>query len=121
MRVETEIIAVTTTGTAGSATGTANSRVINGLLLDVYLDYHASAPATTDVTIEYAEGDDILLVSNSATDARIAPRQKPVDNANAAITNGNDKFPLAGEITVSVAQSNALAPAVTVILRYLTD
>lgn len=121
MRIETTEIAVTTTGVAGSATGSATSRVLNGKLLDIRLDYDATAPATTDVTIAYEEGGNILAVSNSATDALIAPRQKPVDNANAAITNAFSEFPLAGQIVVSVAQSNALSPAVTVTLRYETE
>lgn len=118
--IHVESVAVTTTGEAGSASGSADSVVLHGYLLDVYLDYHASAPgATTDVTITYKDrGDTILAVANNATDGRYAPRQKPVDNANAAITNAHDRFPLNGKLTVAVAQSDALTACVTAHIRY---
>jgi hypothetical protein len=115
-----ERVSVTTTGSAGSASGSATTAALEGLLLDIYLDYDASAPATTDVTIAYADrASNILVVSDNATDGLYAPRVKPVDNANAAITNAFDYFPLNGRLTVSVAQSNALAPCVTAYIRYL--
>lgn len=118
MSITTYAIPVTTTGSAGSATGSATSETIIGELIDVYLDFHASAPATTDTTIAFGvRGGTILAVSNSATDALIAPRQKLVDNANTAITNSFDCFYLNQSVTISVAQCDALAPAVTVYLR----
>lgn len=93
---------------------------MNGFLLVVYLDFHASAPATTDTTIAYAErGGNVLAVSNSATDAVFAPRQGLVDNTNTAITGGNAPFPLAGRLTVSLAQCDALTDAVTAWFYYL--
>lgn len=116
-------VTVTTTGSAGSAAGAADSEIINGLLLDIYLDFHASAPNTTDTTIKYStSGPDmgnILVVTNSNTDALIAPRQKPVDNANAAITNAHAMFPVNGKINVALAQSDALTGAVVAYIRYL--
>lgn len=120
MTIRQEIVKVTTTGSAGSATGTSRSQALHGELMDIYIDYHASAPgATTDVTIAFGErGGNILVVSNSATDALFHPRAKPVDNANAAITNAFDRFALNGTVTVSVAQSDALTDCVVVYLRY---
>lgn len=110
-------VAVTTTGAAGSASGNATSEPLRGELKAIYLDFHASAPATSDTTVSYATvGGTILAVTNSATDAMFAPRMKPVDNANAAITNAHDEFPLADKITVAVAQCDALAPALTAYL-----
>lgn len=116
----TEVVKVTTTGEAGSATGSANSGVIQGKIIDVYLDFHASAPgATTDTTIAYADrGGNILAVANSATDALIAPRQSLVTNANAAITNSHDRFAVNGKLSVSVAGCDALTDAVTAYIRY---
>ena len=119
--IVTERVAVTTTGSAGSATGSGTSGVMNGFLLDIYLDFHASAPAgSTDTTIAYADrGGNIWAIANSSTDVLVAPRVKPVDNANAAITNAHDEFALSGKVTVSLAQCDALTDAVVAYIRYL--
>lgn len=115
------VVRVTTTGGAGVATGQTDSDVIHGFLLDVHLNFHASAPATTDTTISLQEPalGDLLVVTNSATDALFAPRQKPVDNANAAITNAHDRFAINGKVRVALAQSDALTDAVVATIRYL--
>lgn len=113
-------VSVTTTGSAGTATGSTNSPAMNGFLLDIYLDFHASAPGSTDTTIAYTDrGGNVLVVTSSATDVLVAPRVKPVDNANSAITNAHDKFALSGILTVSLAQCNALTGAVVAYIRYL--
>lgn len=113
-------VTVTTTGDAGSATGSADSEALHGFLLDVYLNFHASAPATTDTTVAYkTQGGNVLVVTSSATDVLLAPRVKPVDNANSAITNAHDKFPLNGPLTFSLAQCDALTGALVATVRYL--
>ena len=121
--IQTVRIGVTTTGTAGAATGSTTTETLFGELLDVFLDFHVSTPATTDTTIAYATGGagvgNILVVTSSATDARIAPRQKCVDNANAAITNSFDRFWLNGAITVSLAEADALTDALVAYVRIL--
>jgi len=119
--IATETVSVTTTGSAGTATGSAVSGELNGFLLDIYLDFHASAPATTDTTIAHTEPTmgNILVVSNSATDALITPRAKAVDSANAAITNSHDKVPLDGTVTISLAECDALTNALVARIRYL--
>lgn len=117
MNIRTYSVPVTTTGSAGSATGTATSETIIGELIDVYLDFHASAPATTDVTIAFAQGGNILVGADSGTDGRFAPRQKAVDNTGAAITDSNDRFVLNSPITVAVAQSDALTNAVVAYIK----
>lgn len=121
MEIITTTIRVTTTGSAGSASGSATTAaLVPGFLLDIYLDFNASAPATTDVTISYASrGGNLLVVTNSATDALIAPRQKLVDNTNTAITDSHAPFALDDRITVAVAQSDALTDAVVVYIRSL--
>jgi len=89
-------------------------------LLDVYLDYHGSAPATTDVTIAFGtRGGNLLVVTDNKTDGLYHPRAKPVDNANGAITNAHDKFGLNDGVTVSVAGADALTDCVVAYLRYL--
>lgn len=113
---------ITTTGSAGSATGSATTAALHGRLMDIYFNFHASAPGTTDTTVAYVDyGGNILVISNSVTDALIAPRQKPVDNANAAITNAFCEFPLNGTLTISLAQCDALTDALVFYIRYWAD
>lgn len=120
MYIDQVVIPVTTTGGAGAAAG-SGSATITGAILDIFLDFNALAPATTDTTVAYGGigGGNILAVTNSATDALFAPRVKPVDNANAAITNSYDFFFVNGPITVTLAQCDALAPAVTAYIKVL--
>lgn len=118
--VSTVTLAVTTTGSSGSATGTAVSPAINGFLLDLYFDFHASAPATTDVTVSYttpADGN-IIVLTNTNTDVLHMPRKQASDNAGAAISGVYDCYPVDGTLTVSVAGCDALTAAVTVRARY---
>ncbi len=120
MPIITERVTVTTTGSAGAAIGNTDSEVLTGLLLDVFLDYNASAPGTTDVTVSYkTRGGNVLVVSNNATDGLYHPRAKPVDNANGAITNAHDRFALNGKLNVAVAQADALTACVVAYIRYL--
>lgn len=118
MKYAQYVIPITTTGADGSGAGSATTETIMGELIDIYLDYNASAPNTTDVTIAYAtRGGNILVVTSANTDVLLAPRQKYVDNANAAITNSHGRFLLNSALTITIAESNALAPAVTVYIR----
>jgi hypothetical protein len=118
-QINYETVKVTTTGSAGSASGSAETIPIEGFLLDMYIDYHASAPATTDVTISDPVFGNLLVVSNNATDGKYAPREPNCDAAGAA--NGlYDLIPLNSKLTVAVAQANALTDCVVVTLRYMT-
>jgi len=119
LEIQLYTLPVTTTGGAGVATGATTSELIRGALLDIFVDWNAAAPATSDITIAYGGigGGNIWALINSSTDVLVAPRQKPVDNANAAITNAYDYFYLNNTVTVTVAQSDALAPAVTVYIK----
>lgn len=111
---------VDTTGSAGSAAGTVTINVTKwGYLEWIYTDFHASAPATTDTTIAFANtppGGNILVKSNSATDALFFPRAGAVDSAASAITNSAVRYPIGGPVTVTLAQCDALTGAVTVYL-----
>src|SRR5512136_1425534 len=102
-------VAITTTGVAGSATGSGKLQVM-GHIEWLYFDFHASAPATTDVTVSYADtppGGNVLALANTATDALKFPRAACVDSANAAITNSFTRFPVWGDLNVAVAQCDA--------------
>jgi hypothetical protein len=119
--IATTYVKVTTTGADGSATGTGTSRQINGFLLDVYLDFHASAPNTTDTTVALATPalGNITVISNTATDALYMPRKNACDIAGAAISGVYDLYPVSGTISVALAGCNALTDAVVATIRYL--
>jgi hypothetical protein len=111
-------VAITTVGGAGAAVGSGTTIPINGYLLDVFLDYHASCPATADVTITDPVFGIIVVKSNNATDVWLAPRKDTCDAA-AAATGLYDLVPLNSALTISVAQADALTDCVVATLRWL--
>lgn len=117
-------VAVTTTGSDGEATGSGETELpVNGKLYAVYMDYHATAPATTDVTIALTEPPSatILTLTDDKTDGWRFPREQAHSNAGVGLTYDGTHVvveapPVAGNLTVSVAQANALTDCVTVYL-----
>jgi len=108
-------LAITTTGGAGTATGSGTVPVVPGELAFVKIDYDGTAPGTTDVTItQTAEPTALLTVTNSATDQINCPRLACVTTANGAITNSHAPLYIHGAVSVSVAQCDAITDAVTV-------
>jgi hypothetical protein len=121
MSICTETITVTTTGSAGSATGTGYSAAIDGYLLDIYFNFHASAASTTDTTVtQEGVAGNLVVITDSKTDVLLAPRQAIVTNANAAITDGSALFPVNGRISIALAQCDALTNALVATVRYAT-
>jgi len=118
-QIAIETISVTTVGEDGEAIGSSSSIPIQGFLLDVYIDYHASCPATADVTIADPTFGNILVRSNSTTDGWFAPRKQTCDPA-AADTGLYDLIPINSALTVSVAGADALTDCVVVTLRWIT-
>jgi hypothetical protein len=114
-RLIAETVTVTTVGGAGVATGNAASGALYGGLYAVYLNYHASAPATTVVTLSDAYGTIVAFVA-SATDKRWYPRMQTCDAAGAAIAGVYEIPALIGPVTVTVTASDALTGAVAVTL-----
>jgi hypothetical protein len=114
-----ERVAITTVGGAGAAVGSGTTIPINGFLLDVFLDYHASCPATADVTITDPVFGTIVTKSNNNTDIWLAPRTEVVDYT-AAPTGLYDLVPLNSALTISVAQADALTDCVVAIVRWIT-
>jgi len=90
-----------------------------GFLLDVFLNYHASAPATTDVTISDPIFGNLLVKSNNATDVWLAPRKQTCDPA-AADTGLYDFIPINSELTIAIAQADALTDCLVATIRWLT-
>jgi hypothetical protein len=113
-------VAITTAGGAGAAVGSGTTIPIMGFLLDVFLDYNAAAPATTDVTISDPVFGNVVVKSNNATDIWIAPRKQTCDVA-AADTGLYDLVPLNGALTISVAQCDALTDALVATVRWITS
>lgn len=120
MQVRRYELAITTTGSAGSAAGTGTITVDPpGYLEWVRYDFHASAPATTDVTGTMASTASppstvVFTSTNSTTDTTQYPRAGVVLPAGTAVTDGSTPILLAGAISVAVAQCDALTGAVTV-------
>ncbi len=117
-QISQETLAIDTTGGDGAAEGSAVTIPINGFLLDVYLDYHADAPATTDVTISDSVFGNLCVKSNNATDAWLAPRKQTCDGV-AADSGQYDLIPVHGQLTITVGGANALSPCVTATVRWL--
>lgn len=117
------IVKVTTTGAAGSAAGTGTTEAgVRGFIESIQVDYHASAPATTDVTIAEASNmaRTLLTLTNNATDKIVYPRVQVHDTAGAALTLDGTRANVARiyvpgvKLTVTLAQCDALTDAVVV-------
>lgn len=118
-------IAVSTTGSAGSAAGNADSDVFIGEIVGIAINYDANAPATTDVVIsDKRTGIEILRVNNANSDVYKTPRSKAVDAANADLlssdANGVWATPYAVDrgVNVSVVQGNSITNHCVVTVFY---
>lgn len=108
---------ITTTGSAGSASGGITLPAVQGFLLGFVFNYHASAPASTDITITTDDGLTILTHSNVNGDCFVPVRVQNEDNASAVISGSYEPFPLNGPLHIAVAQCDALTGAVVVKAR----
>ena len=112
MTLEKHELKISTTGGAGVATGSGILSLPICELLAIYLNYHASAPATTDVTVK-SVGDPatrtLLTRSNSAADGWFRPKEQKYDDV-AALVTGDYADPVihAGALSIDVAQADAL-------------
>lgn len=119
--VRSELVTVTTTGTAGAAAGAASTKPFTGELLGIALDYSASAPGTTDLTVTGAvSGLQYYAKSNSATDTFVVPVLFSVDNAGSPLTNDVTprRYCVGEALTFTLAQCDALAAALTARVFY---
>lgn len=114
-------VRLTSTGSAGSAVATAFQGLPPGRLIALKVDYHASAPATTDLTIrrDSSSGTALFTNANSATDVPMRALGTPnaIDEGRAAVaatdaTDGGGVFK--DGLYFDIAQSDALT-AVAVI------
>jgi hypothetical protein len=123
-------VAVTTTGSDGSATGTGTTEdVIKGRIVRVDVNYHASAPGTTDLTLTQTNEDQavsIVSLTDQKTDKVLYPTVQLTDNGGTGRTlDGTrplvDYYPVADTLTVSLAGCNALTDAVVLEIYYEVD
>lgn len=113
---DAETIEVTTTGTAGNATGSASGIKSHGELLGFAINYHASAPNTTDIEVEGQSGINVYAKANSVTDVFVAPGAFAVTAADGALSSNvtPERFVLGQPVKVSLAGCDALTGAVKV-------
>jgi hypothetical protein len=118
-------IPVTTTGSAGSATGDKTTEIpggVRGALMSFYLDYNASAPgATTDVVISEVggAGRTFLTRTNTATDGEFPVRIPETGNTGTAGAGVTPHLMGGGQIKVAVTGCDALTNAVVVTVYLL--
>ena len=114
MAIEKHVIKVSTTGSSGSATGSLVTALPPCELLAVYMNFHASAPASTDTTLS-SPGDPVavtlLTVTNSATDAWYYPSIQMDDNSGSAITGAYVPGLIHGNLLTELAGCAALTDA----------
>ena len=117
-------IAANTTGAGGAATGAGRAGVPGGIarLVGLQVDYHADAPAGTDVTITSQIGGvtkTLLTLTDRNADLPMTKiTEALLDDVGVAVANTENPnlgLPICqGELVVDVAQADALTPAVTV-------
>jgi len=107
------VYATLTTDAAGDATWNAVSSTlkhpVNGRLLAIQIDYSATAPATTDITITSDSPSDTLLqLTNKNTDGIWYPRNQVCSNNEGALAVAGDNlwdyFIVQGNINITIAQ-----------------
>ena len=122
MTIEKHELAVSTTGSAGSATGSGILAVPLSELVAVHFDFHASAPATLDTTLSSSgnpAAQTFLTLTNVNTDAWYFPKLQKHDNVGAAITGDYADPVVHGNLLLDLAQADALTNCVvaTIYLR----
>lgn len=117
-KIYTRIVNVTTVGGAGSATGTATIEECHGFLLDVFLNWHASAPSSSVAKLTDEQSVELLDAGAGSTDKRYSPRVPTCDD-QAVATGLYDLEPLDGDLTLTVTLSNALTNCLVATIRYL--
>ncbi len=121
----TYTLPITTTGENGAAVGSAQTPVaVRGFVDLVKVDYSATAPATTDLTLVELASDGtttlqtILSLADTATDTTKYPEHAKHD-ATGTDDGQKTEYFVDGILKVSLAGCNALAPAAVVTLRVI--
>ncbi len=118
MAIRSVRIPCTPVGSAGSATVTVESGVVQGIITGVKVDF-TGAPATTTVTITESEGmqQNILTLAAGNTDGTYYPTAPASTQAGADVDAAVVRVPIiitGNKIRVVVALSDAVTNAVVV-------
>jgi len=114
--IRTYVIDITTTGTAGSATGSGTTtRPVNGHLEAIKVDFTSQA-ATADTTIVDGMGQPILTLTNVNADGWYYPHPEVHSTAGALLNKHTGPLPIDSYITASIAQSNAGSAQITLLV-----
>lgn len=112
MKLRTYTVPLTTKGSNGSASATADIKIPVGFLAGIQVDY-TNEPATTDVTVTCKVGGTISTTvftkSNSNTDiplTRVVGSAIDPTGGNVAAAGGSYGPLLGGTVTVAVAQGD---------------
>jgi hypothetical protein len=101
-----ESVAVTATGSAGAATGSANTdRELHGYIYAMHLDFTAGISTTTDITLTQASPSlTILQLNNYYTDTWFYPAVQQTDSSGAG-TSTYEKTLVQDAVDISVSQT----------------
>jgi len=122
MAIKKTRVVVTTTGSAGSATGTGVTEFpIRGWIEAVKLDYSGDAPGTTDLTMVQTnelKAANIVNLPNNKTDKVLYPRAQVHNSGGTALTmDGTEplvtRYPVCDTLTLALDDCDALDPALT--------
>lgn len=117
--VRCERLTINTTGADGSATGSqATGATVSGRVVRVDVDYTAAITNATGTDLTVVGSNDLLAtnivnLTDTYTDTQLFPTVEQTDNAGSGRST-YDYYPVADELTVSLAETNAFTPAVTV-------
>jgi len=109
-------VTLTATGADGAATGSVTTGYLRGYIRAVYINYGASVTTTTDITIARTNpAGNLMVQSNSATDAWYYPSVQFTGATGAAVSGAYGKFPIDDYLVISAAQSTSGTVAVITI------
>lgn len=118
--IRTHAISITTSGSAGSATGSGDtSAPVNGRVLAIHVDLMASPGTTTDITIstKNAPTQTIITLTNVTADAWYYPRQLMDGVTGADLTAIYEALAVDDYVSASIAQANAGAFTITLLVE----
>ena len=117
MAIYKEHVNLIPAGSDGSATASATTRPLSGIIQGIYIVYDSSQAATTDITFTMSDAPDALIftVPDNKTSGWYTPSVDLYDSAGAAATyDGSEEIyalmPVDGALVVAAAQADNTHP-----------